>query len=106
MAVSAGTPIKGDTLGNLRLTVTDVTFDSSYVTGGEPLVAASLGLQVVKAGWASIKTLTAAIGGINDVAVVPQTDGSVLLKANAASAQVPNATDLSTVVVTVFALGY
>jgi hypothetical protein len=84
--------------------VKDVTFDSSYVTGGEPIAAVDFGLRAIRFGLANIKT-TAAAGAAVDVVVIPQSDGSALLKVNAAAAEVPNATVLTTLVATVVLWG-
>lgn len=104
MAATASSVRRDDVFGNLKVTVTDVTFDSAYPSGGEAVTAADLGLHNVYFGVANIKT-TAAAGNTVDVYVDPQTDGSVLLKANAAAAEV-GAVDLSTLVVQVVAFGY
>jgi hypothetical protein len=47
MALSL-TKVTKTTFGNKRIAVYDVTFDSSYATGGESLAASDLGLKVVE----------------------------------------------------------
>lgn len=85
-----------------RKTVTDVTFDSSYPTGGEAFVASDLGLNVVEQAAVAIKT----VGGTVNVAnVFPDLTNSKLIAYDETPAQVANAADLSTLVVTVTAHG-
>jgi hypothetical protein len=84
--------------------VKDVTFDTSYPTGGEAINAVDFGLRAIRFGLANIKT-TAAAGGAVDVVVIPQSDGNALLKVNAAAAEVANATSLATLVATVICWG-
>lgn len=106
MAVTVATVRNaGDVHGNQRITVTDVTMDASYVTGGEPVTAAQLGLNFVHIAVGSL--VSGAAGAAVEYVPLPQTDGSVLLRANAASGvQVANAVDLSSNVVRVVAFGY
>lgn len=47
MAVSTATVGRETVFGDRKVTVTDVTFDGSYPTGGEPLSASALGLSSV-----------------------------------------------------------
>jgi len=47
MAVSASRVRKGRVPGTLRLAITNVTFDNSYASGGEPCTAGELGLRRV-----------------------------------------------------------
>lgn len=106
MAVTTA-PVRqvGDDHGNQKFSVTDVTMDASYLTGGEPVTPLQLGLTFVQASWASL--VSGAAGAAVEYVPLPQADGSILLRANAASgAQIANATDLSSNVVRVFALGY
>jgi len=81
---------------NKRMVVASVTFDSSYPTGGEPLVAADLGLG-------SIDYLSATTDGSN--AIVWDKANNKLKAYTAAGAEVANATNLSTVVVRILAIG-
>lgn len=48
MAVTTSSVRRDDSSGNQIKTVTEVTLDSSYPTGGEPLTADDLGLNVVQ----------------------------------------------------------
>lgn len=105
MAVTATKVRHDDVHGNQRCTVTDVTFDSSYPTGGEPLTAADLGLREVQSAVATIKTPTAAataiVSAVYDIA-------NSKLKVNTIGAEVANATNLTTtttLVVQVVAFG-
>lgn len=93
-----------DSHGNQIATVTDVTADGSYAAGGAPVTAAALGLAFVQSGVANILT-SAATGNAVDAAVIPQTDGSIKLKLNAAAAEVANAAGTG-LVVRVLAFGY
>lgn len=89
--------------GNYRIAVKNVTFDNAYPAGGEPILAKDWGMTRIRFGIANILT-TAAAGNTVDICVVPQSDGSALLKCNAAAAQV-GAVDLSTLVATVVLWG-
>lgn len=106
MAVTSASVRGRDSHGNQFVTVTDVTFDASYLTGGEPVTALQLGLAFVQDIIACNIVTTAAAGNAVDVAGLLVADGSVLLKVNAAAAEVPNATNLATLVVRVTAAGY
>jgi hypothetical protein len=105
VAVAAPSPDPGlGSAGNYRVGIKEVTFDNSYPTGGEPLTAAQMGLTRIRYGIAQIKT-TAAAGNTVEVQLIPQADGSALLKCNAAAAEVPNATNLATLVAVVVCWG-
>lgn len=81
---------------NRRMVVAQCTFDSSYPTGGEPLVPSDLGLR-------DIEYLAANTDGSNAF-VWDKTNGK--LKAyTAAGAEVANATNLAAVVIRIFAVG-
>ena len=86
--------------GAERYTVTDVVFDSSYPTGGEPLTAADLGLTSVSFAISSVKT--AGTGSVTDVFY---DIANAKLKAYAAAAEIANATDISAVAAQVVAFG-
>jgi hypothetical protein len=86
--------------GAERYTVTDVLFDSSYPTGGEPLTASDLGLTTVA--WAVSSIKTAGTGSVTDV-FYDITNSK--LKAYAAAAEIANTTDLSAVSAQVVAFG-
>lgn len=100
MAVTATRVLVPTVPGAERYTVTDVTFDSSYPTGGEALTAADLGLTTVNFAITSIKT--AGAGSVTEAFYVTSTG---LLKAYAAAAEIANTTDLSAVVVQIVAFG-
>ena len=92
-----------------KVTVTDVTLDTSYVTGGYVLTAANLGLTSVKAATADITTPSSA--ATNAVVATPlvQTDGSVNLKvlnAAATPVEIAGAASLAAMVVRVTAFGH
>ena len=81
-------------VGNQKMTVSDVTFDASYPTGGEALIAADLGLTTI------------------DTALVFATEGytaewasDLLVVYSAAATEVVDATDLNTLTVKVLAFG-
>lgn len=81
---------------NKRFVTTTCTFDSSYPTGGEPLVPADLGLS-------QIDYLAANSDGAR--AFVWDKTNSKLKAYTAAGAEESNAANLSTVVIRVFAVG-
>lgn len=54
-AIAASSVRTGKVPGDERVTETDVTFDNKYVTGGEPVTAADLGLNRVTGGVAVLK---------------------------------------------------
>jgi hypothetical protein len=92
-------------VGNERGVRVDITFDASYVTNGEPLTAADLGL-------ARVNQLISDQGGLGtDFGRVIQydRDNELLLafegNGTAPLREVPNATDLSDLTVRVTALG-
>lgn len=89
--------------GNRKTTIAQVTFDSSYATGGEAITVSSLGLDrldylLVDAGagylarWDGSKTTP-------KILLYRQT------AATGALAEVPSTTDVSTIVVNVLAFG-
>lgn len=90
--------------GKKRQVVTEVTMDSSYPTGGEAITAAQLGLSVVDVVTCSTNT--------GHIAQYDKTNAKIKLYyadydavADGALIQVPNTTDVSTVVVTCVAFG-
>jgi hypothetical protein len=104
MAVSAPTfiqPLAGDETANGKFVVVDLTFDSSYPTGGEAFDVAQLGLSEV---WFAVIDATAPSatsyqfrydkvnGKIQAYWVDTSVDGAAL-------AEVADTTDLSTVTV-------
>jgi hypothetical protein len=89
----------------LSVTVTDVTMDASYPTGGEAITAADLGLSgVVAILSAQIKT-TAAAGNAVDAVVDFTSPTAGVVKLNAAAAEVGNGSNVATLVVRVVAIG-
>lgn len=81
---------------NKRFVTATCTFDSSYPTGGEPLTPADLGLN-------TIDYLAANTDGSN--AFVWDKANNKLKAYTAAGAEVANATNLSAVVIRLFAVG-
>ncbi len=108
MAVSSAavSGIKPNFVGNRKQVTRRVTFDDSYVTGGEPLAASAF----------SLKRITRAVGvvlvsgfaaGFAHVDPLVQTDGSLLLRLRAAAGtQVASEANASTVVADVTVEGY
>lgn len=86
--------------GASRITVTEVAFDSSYPTGGEPLTASDLGLTTVEFAIATVK-----VAGTGSVTAVFYDIANAKLLAYTAAAQVANTTDISAVTAQVFAVG-
>lgn len=88
--------LKRVNLSNLKGTIADVTFDSSYPTGGEALTPAQLGLSVVDyLGAESAAGYNFAYDRANKKLI-----------AYTAGAQVTDKTDLSTVVARIFVVGW
>jgi hypothetical protein len=90
--------------GNQRSTLTDITLDNSYPTGGEAITPSDLGLNYVETADAHIKSATGA--GVNVASAFYDESTAKLLVYDETPAQVANAADLSTVVVRVRAYGY
>lgn len=93
--------------GDRRIVATETTFDSSYVTGGEPVLASEFGLTKIEAlmatpanvdgyvpSWDRTNSKLVALYGDNNNAA----DGPLI--------EVPNATDLSAVQVSLLVIGY
>jgi hypothetical protein len=107
--VSRVTGVKDTVVGNQRMVVRSVTFDSSYVTGGEPVSASQFGLKqinaVVVAGAVrkndATSALIASYDHVNQTLVAYWSAGS-----GAAPLQVTNATDLSAYSVRLIVFGY
>lgn len=98
---SAASVRRNDFAKALRVTVTDVTMDTSYPTGGESITAADLGLKSVFFAIANLQTTatTAANDAWYDVT-------NSKLKVNGPTAEVANGASLASVVITVYAWGY
>lgn len=90
-----------------KRTITDVTCDDDYTTGGKAVTAAQLGLSTVISGDAAVITSSTAGDELDHVALLPQTDGSAKLICHLATgAECGSSEDHSGVVVRVTALGY
>ncbi len=107
MAVASAeiTGVRRNTAGSLTGVMRRVTFDSSYVTGGEPLAASAFGLHQIKR--SAVTFVSGFASGFAHCDALRQTDGSLLLRLRAAAGtEVANAADASTVVVDVYVEGY
>lgn len=78
MAVTSTTNRANDVQGNLRVTDTVLSLDNSYTTGGYVLQPKLLGLSSVAFGVATPQTVVTA--GPGDSILLPQSNGTVLLK--------------------------
>jgi len=105
MAASVSIVTGPEVPGNRKFVTANVTFDSSYATGGEAISVSSLGLTRLDFMWVS-----------GDDGYVPQWDGSLTAPKiklywvdtttdGAPMAEVASTTDVSSVVVKVFAFG-
>lgn len=100
--VSVSVVSRGAT-GDKLVTVADVTYSSSYATGGDTVPLASLGLQQVEAAYHQIGTLDATrqATGFTPAShgtqpVLAGTPGAPKLKVfNGSTSEVANATNLS-----------
>ena len=90
-------------VGDQKRTVTDVTFDSSYPTGGEAVTADNLGLRVIDT--ASCNDVTATGGLVNVANATFDLTNSKILLFDETPAEVANAADVATAVVRVEAWG-
>lgn len=88
--------------GDMQYRVFEITFDDSYVTGGEPMAAADIG-------FSKIEFITFAGGDSGYVFDYDFTNSKVIVYRAAGSAaalqQVPNTTDLSAVITRAMAWG-
>lgn len=103
MAISVAQVFK-NIAGRKRQTVTLVTMDSSYPTGGEAITANQLGLTTIDAAICQTNT--------GHIAQYDKTNAKILLyyadydaTGDGALIQVPDTTNVATVVVTVVAWG-
>lgn len=105
MAASVSVVTGPEVPGNRKFVTADVTFDSSYATGGEAISVSSLGLTRLDFMWVS-----------PDDGYLAQWDGSLTAPKiklfwvdttvdGAAMAEVASTTDVSAVAVKVFAFG-
>lgn len=102
-ATVAGT--KRQYVGQLISVVRRITLDNAYVTGGEPVTAAQLGLHRVRRIVNVV--LEAGIAVAAHVDPLIQTDGSVKIRLRtAAGAEVASLADASTVVISLTVEGY
>ncbi len=84
-------------VGDLFSATRTITFDNSYVTGGEPVTAAQFGMTRIRRAEPVIVTVPGSTG----IVVVPvvQANGSVLLKAmTAAIVEVASESDQSALI--------
>ncbi len=91
-------------VGAQKETLTDITFDSAYPTGGEAVTAADLGLNYVDNADAAVKSATGA--GVNVASAFYDETTDKILLYDETPAQVANAADVATTVVRVRARGY
>ena len=91
------TPVRSFVVGDRRMVIADVTFDSSYATGGEALVASDLGLKL---GLDSIHAASTTRGH-----TCPYDYVNGKLMAFSGGTEVSAATDLSRVTTRVTAIG-
>lgn len=54
MALTISNVLKPTVIGNKRLSIKEVTFDSSYAEGGESFTPAKAGLKKIDAAWAVV----------------------------------------------------
>lgn len=85
-------------------TVTDVTLDSSYAEGGEPVTAVQLGLAVVDHAWCNIKNGPESEEWVAG-AWFTASDMKVHLQNAKTGKELAKEKDMSKVVVRVFAFG-
>lgn len=89
--------------GSQKYSVSTVAFDSSYVTGGEPVTAAQLGLRYVE--WA-ITTVSAVGGSVNVANAVYDTTNEKVILYDETPAQVASEANVEGVKVQVVAFGH
>jgi hypothetical protein len=98
-------PGRPDVIGALRATRTEVTLDSSYTEGGEPLTAAQLGLRLVDRATCTVKhgseVEATAVGSV----VYDQSAGKLIVNDYKTQKPMVKEKDLSKVVVIVDAWG-
>lgn len=88
--------------GNKRVTVSNVTFDSSYLNGGETLTAANLGLSAVTYANCTVKTVG---GSVNVAQAAYDPSTSLIHLYDETPAEVAPNADVSGIVVQVEAAG-
>lgn len=92
------------TQGNAKRTVTDVTLDSSYLSGGEPVTAANLGLTSVN--WAEAQINLAATTTVNAASAGYDEATGLLHVYDETPAEVASTADLAGLKVRVIAYGF
>ena len=97
--VRHGFPFPPGAFGGRRMGYVDITFDSSYPTGGEPLVAADLGLGTIELLIPAQRNTAAALHTVN------YDSQAHTLVALVAGIQVANAVNLATLTVRCFYIG-
>lgn len=105
--MSVSTAVVGDNsynvVGNRKVTVTDVTFDSSYPTGGEPVTPSDLRLNYVDHATCNI----VGVGGtVNVTNAYYDKTNQKIVAVDETPAEVASTSDLSTLVVRVRAQGF
>jgi len=105
---NAATPtgsVNDGSMGDVRYRPVLLTATGTYTAGGDSVTAAAIqGLTRVTGAYCNIQTAVAA-GNAVDAAIVPQADGSVKVKLNAAAAEVANATTVTGMVLTAMIFG-
>lgn len=103
IAVSPTGDLPRHSIGDRYEATRQITFDNSYPTGGEAVLASDFGMSQITHGYAT--TLVPGATGIN-VTVLPQTDGSALLRVmTAAQVEVGNGSDQSALIARVTCKG-
>lgn len=90
-------PVRTFVIGDHRAVIADVTFDSSYVTGGESLTQTDLGLT------RTLSFVSATVATTGHTCPYDYTNSKLL--AFNGTTQIANTTDLSAVTTRVFAVG-
>lgn len=98
----AFTKILDDVVGSRRVTVTDVTMDNSYLSGGEPVTPANLRLGQFDDAICNIKTIS---GTVNVAEAFLDTSTQLLHVYDETPAEVSSTADLSNVVIRIHAYG-
>lgn len=105
VTITTTTRTKDHSIGPYKRTSRNIVFDSSYVTGGEPVTARQVGLHNVILAHPPrlVSGFSAAFAHVD---ALRQTDGSLLLRLRAAAGtEVPSTTDASTVTCTIICEG-
>jgi hypothetical protein len=105
LAVAVSSVRTGKVPGDEKWTETDVTFDNKYVTGGEPVTAADLGLNRVTGGFVQVKNPGEAEATPINNAFFDVANMKVKLFNGKTSKELASEADASKVVVRVFAFG-